>query len=233
MKHVLSVVALISIPIVSCGPVESPPVNGRAPYSQPSVGQWQSDLHDPRTVADRIALAGINRTLAGSSGTGALSAAYAFGSDPATETFRYIDPVRGFAVDLPYNESWSTGTYVLPPYEQHDEVSEIRFGPLLRHAVNGYQRAYILRYVAARTPEQARGAYEARQDIDPAGVHLRRIGSGTAVVISDVRGDCPAPLIEVPGERFNYVFTVSCEAVSRWPDALERIDRVAQTLRAQ
>lgn len=202
-------------------------------FSQESVGQWQPDIHDTRTVADRTAIMEINRMLAGMPGTGALLAEYAFGDDAPAEQFRYIDLVRGFALDLPYNENWSTGTYVLPPYELHEEVSEIRFGPLLRHAVNGYERAYIMRYTASRPLDAAEKAYEAQFQADLLAVNPGPVGSGDAVIMESMPGDCPAPVIEVRGTTFNYVFTVSCEAASRWPDALERLKAVAATLSVQ
>lgn len=228
---------ILIVPIIlwlaACGPVEPEPLDRGETFSQESVGQWQPDLHDPRVVADRTVLAEINRDLSGMPGTGALLAAYAFGDAAESDDFLYVDPVRGFTLEVPYNENWSTATYVLPPYERYDEVSEIRFGPLLRHAVRGYQRAYILRFASPRSAEAAERAYEAQQGMDSASVYVSAMGSGFAVMVADMRGDCPAPLIEIPGENYNYVFTVSCEAVSRWPDALERLNAVVGTLRLQ
>jgi hypothetical protein len=216
--------------LAACGPVEPPAEDSGAGSSVESVGQWSRDPNDNRTVVDRPTLDEINNTLLSTQGTGALLAEYTFGDDPATESFTYIDLIRGFSVDLPYNENWSTGTYVLPPYHDYPERSDIEFGPLLFHAQNGYERAFIMRYEPARTIEAAEIAYKAMYPQNDAVITRQTIGSGSAVIVSGIQGVCPAPVIEVAGSTYNVIFTASCEATSRWPDIVELVRENAMGL---
>jgi hypothetical protein len=136
------------------------------------------------------------------------------------------------SIQLPYNSNWGNTQYVIPPYYQYDEVSEIHFGPLLYAPDAGLNPAFVLWYGEPRTAEAAEADYEAGFDVDPNDVVTKTIGSGSAVVMQNVQGVCPVPVVEVIGKTYNYVLSSSCEALRRMGgDTLKQLEEVAASIK--
>lgn len=220
--------------LAACTPIEPPPEDSGAAYSVESVGQWEPDLNDGRTVVDRLLLDSINDALqVGTSDPETeLPPEYVFNTDPATATFLYVNSPRGMSIHLPYNTDWGNTQYVIPPYYQYDEVSEIQFGPLLYAPDAGLSPAFVLWYGEPRTAEVAEADYEAGFEVSPNDVIVKTIGSGSAVVMQNVQGVCPVPVVEVIGKTYNYVLSSSCEALRRMGgETLTQLEAVAKELR--
>lgn len=222
-----------ALTLISCGPVEPEVNDSGALYSQASVGQWEPDLHDSRQVLDRLTLQKLNEEIAAGSG---VTAATTFGSEPATETYTYLNPVRGFSVDLPYSTNWGSSTYVVPPYYLYEEVSELRFGPLQTGEGGGYGRTHTLAFRPAKNAEAVVKEAEAEQGAlmqngMPDSYKPRIMqGSGVTLVQWVSAGLCMMPHVEVIGERFNYRFT-TCSFDPEIEAHMQELTDIARSVR--
>jgi hypothetical protein len=136
--------------------------------------------------------------------------------------------------DSPYNPSWASAT---PHMEAVNDIDDATFSfgyprvTLTAFSGCGYERDFYIKETDARTAAAVEADYEKTYPVDPKDVTIETIGTNTVVVMHNVQGACPTPMIEVIGHAKNHVFFLSCDANSTFKDPLGELEKVVKTVK--
>jgi len=130
-------------------------------------------------------------------------------TDPTTCTAYFESKDMGISLDIPYNPNWGNATYKIPPIEVLNEVGELRFGPLA-YVEGGLTRLYQLQRYEKRTVEAIiiEADQEQQKHADECTLDYSVQTHGNLETV-EREVDCVFNIftIEVPGSKYNYVFT--------------------------
>ncbi len=146
---------------------------------------------------------------------------------PATTAHGYVGD--GVSFSMPFNPAWK-----LLPYD--DAEGTLLFGGsrLQFSSFSGCSRVRDFTYNTRekRTAAEAKTVAEKEFPVSPGDVMIRTIGSVQAILITNIQGVCPAPTIEVPGSKHNYIFSLSCAAL-HMHDPLAALEALVRTVQLQ